>query len=763
MKANSCLILIISFLASCTGIRNLPKGEKLFTGASVVIVSREKLNDKSNVKSQVEDAIRPWPNAKFLGSRPKVWIYNITKDSSTHGFKHWLNTKFGEPPVLMRDVKPESTKEIINSVLFNMGIFSGITESKTEEKEKTGKVIYTVHAHNAYTIKNITYPADTCEACKAIASTKDKSFLIPGKNYDLNALRAERKRIDDALKNLGYFYFSSDYVLFKADTSQADRTVKLTLAFKENVPPENLLVYRIKNISIETDYTLNGNDTIVRDTSTTDGVLFTGSNSIRPKVILRSVFLKENEIYSRQNHNITLSRLMGMGTFKFVKINFYSTDTLHPGYLDAVIHLTPSPKKSVQVELQAVSKSNNFFGPAINGSYQNRNSLGGAELLKVNAKVSLETQLAGKGKNVFSYEVSPQVELVIPRFFTPFRVRQPRSIYIPKTKFIVGLDFLSRVKFYNLTSLKFQYGYVWKENIKIDHELNPITLNYFSVTKPSTEFEKLLTENPFFKRSFENQFIPGISYSYTFNEQVIAGQKSQFFLHFSTDFAGNTLTTWHKIFYNQNPDPEHGHPLTIAGIPYSQFMRFTIDIRNYFNLTAKDKIVVRLYTGMGYPYGNSQTLPYIKQFFSGGPNSVRAFRINSLGPGIQPDSIANPLLRNGGDLKLEANTEFRFDIFKIVKGALFADAGNMWIRVKDTSNIYSGFSSSKLISQLAAGTGIGLRFDASFFILRFDLAFPIRKPWLDASQRWVLNKIDMSSPSWRKENLVLNIAIGYPF
>jgi outer membrane protein insertion porin family len=756
-----CLLILLLF-CSCSGLHTLPAGEKLYAGARVEIISSEKIKDKGMINSKVKGAIRPKPNSRFLGNRPKVWIYNITSDSSFHGFRKMLHTKVGEPPVLMSDVKTQSTTEIIDAVLFNMGIFNGVTSSKIVEKKHKGYVIYSMNVHKPYTISDVQFPSDTCLVCTAIAGTKDNSILKQGRNYDLNLLRAERKRIEDVLKNLGYFYFNEDYILFKADTSKSSRSVRLTITLKENIPADHFLKYTIKDVSVETDYTLAADNPPAKDTSTTGDVLFIGTTSIRPAVILRSVFLREGEIYSRKNHNITLNRLMGMGTFKFVKINLFKSPDFASGYLDEAIHLTPSPKKSIQAELTTISKSNNFLGPAVSLSFQNRNALRGAELLKLSLEGSVETQIGGSTEPVFSYEIKPELEFVIPRFFTPFRIRQTRSIYLPKTRFSVSFDYLQRVNFYDLSALKFQYGYFWKKNIKIEHELNPVNINFFSVTGKSEEFINLLDENPFFKRSFDNQFIAGMIYNYTFNEQVIPAQKSQFALRFTSDLSGNTLSAFNAIFLNQKADAKD--PLTVGGIPYSQYVRLTIDLRNYFNLDEKNKIVVRLYTGMGYAYGNSSTLPYIKQFFSGGPNSVRAFRINSLGPGTTPpDSIPNPLLRNGGDLKIESNAEYRFDVYKIVKGALFFDAGNMWIQEKDTANPYSGIDRAKLISELAAGTGIGLRFDASFFVLRFDLAFPVRKPWLERSNKWVFDQVDLSSTSWRRENLILNIALGYPF
>ena len=206
----------------------------------------------------------------------------------------------------------------------------------------------------------------------------------------------------------------------------------------------------------------------------------------------------------------------------------------------------------------------------------------------------------------------------------------------------------------------------------------------------------------------------------------------------------------------------NGEPFTAAGVPYSQFTRFTVDMNNYFNLSSKDQVILRLYSGFGIPYGNSSSLPYVRQFFSGGPSSIRAFRINALGPGATPpDTIRYSILRSGGDFKLETNFEYRFPIYKIVKGAVFVDAGNIWVFHDPATR--EVFKLKKVLSEFAVGTGFGIRFDASFFILRFDLAIPLRKPWLVEGDRWTVNSIKLGSGPWRGDNLLFNIAIGYPF
>ena len=202
----------------------------------------------------------------------------------------------------------------------------------------------------------------------------------------------------------------------------------------------------------------------------------------------------------------------------------------------------------------------------------------------------------------------------------------------------------------------------------------------------------------------------------------------------------------------------------MIGSVYSQYARLSIDGRGYYNFRDKNKLAMRVYAGIAKPYGNSSVLPYTRQFFSGGPNSIRAFSINSVGPGTynqQNDSIG--FLQLGGDVKLELNSEYRFGIYRFFKGAIFADAGNVWLLKSNPSTLGDPFSFSRFVNEIAVGAGVGLRIDVSFFILRFDLATPLRKPWLEQNNKWVINEINPGSSTWRKENLILNVAIGYPF
>jgi len=757
------MILISLFLTACTGTRHLPSGEKLYTGAEIKLESSEKMNQKF-VKSIVQVAVRPLPNKVYLGMRPKLWKYNMAGENPKSKFKKWLQ-RTGEPPVLLSSVKPTATSAIIDAKLFNIGIFKSITESKIVEKKRTAKVVYTSHIHKPYLVKAMVYAISNDSLSRLILTEKDKSLIKPGEEYNLDMLKNERIRIDALLKNSGYFYFSPDYLLFKADTSNINRDVTFKLTLKDSIPKNALTVFRINNVYINQNYSLTERRVdSTKDTLIYENIVFLGKEArmaIRPKVLSKSIYLRKNEIFSRQNHVITLNRLMSMGNFKLVQINFSENNSAGPGLLDVNILMTPMPKHTFRAEIDMVSKSNNYTGPRMNLSILNRNALNGAELLNLTLAGAFETQFSGKNKNQFSYSYNPQLELTFPRFLVPFNIRQTNSIYIPKTRLLLSYNYMKRVDYFDMRTFQFIYGFKWKENIRKEHELNPIDISYTTIGNKSTVFNDLLIANPYLAKSYEELFIAGGSYSFNYNEQVTPGKKMQYYARFTSEIAGNLISLAKRI---GGEKVSASNPSKIAGSIYSQYGKMSIDARGFLNFKDKNKLALRFFAGFAKPYGNSSVLPYSKQFFSGGPNSLRAFQINSVGPGTynQKDDTLG-ILQLGGDIKLETNAEYRFGIYRYFKGALFVDAGNVWLLQSNPSKTGSPFVASKFMNELAMGAGVGLRVDVSFFILRFDLAFPLRKPWLEDNHRWVMNQINFGSSAWRKDNLVLNVAIGYPF
>jgi outer membrane protein assembly factor BamA len=761
---NSFFLLLVSLLlAACTGTRHLPKGEKLYTGAEIKLESAEKINKKFIITT-AQLAVRPAPNKVYFGIRPKLWKYNLAGEDPKTKLGKWFK-KRGEPPVLMSSVKPGVTRAIIDARLFNIGIFKSYTESEIVEKKRTGKVIYTSHVHKPYVVKELVYAIADDSLSRLILTGKDKSLIKPGDDYNLDILKNERIRIDANLKDNGYFYFNPDYLLFKADTSNANHDVAFKLTLKDSIPKNATTVFRINNVYINQNYSLNERRTdTAKDTVTVQNIVFFGKEArmtIRPKVLSKSIYLRKSEIFSRQNHIITLNRLMSMGNFKLVQINFSENNASGPGLLDVNILMTPMPKHTFRAEIDLVTKSNNYTGPRMNLSILNRNAFNGAELLNLNLAGSFEAQLSGKDKNLYSYSFNPQLELIFPRFLVPFNIKSTKSLYVPKTRLLLSYNYLKRVNYFDMQTFQFVYGYKWKQSIQVEHELNPIDVSFTKVANQSAAFTALLDANPFLKKSYQEQFIAGGSYSFTYNEQMMTGKKMQYYFHLMSEFAGTSFYIAKSI---AGEKVSANNPSKVIGSIFSQYSKLSVDGRVYLNFKDKNKLAVRVFAGVALPFGNSIILPYSKQFFSGGPNSLRAFQINSVGPGTynqKTDTLG--ILQLGGDIKLETNVEYRFGIYRFFKGALFVDAGNVWLQKSNPTNLGSPFLFSKFMDQIAVGTGLGIRVDVSFFILRFDLAMPLRKPWLEENHRWVANQIDFGSSAWRKDNLVLNVAIGYPF
>jgi outer membrane protein assembly factor BamA len=765
LKNIVALIIIFLLIAACSGTKHLPPGEKLYTGAKIKLESNDKISKRKQrfIRNTAGYALRPEPNKKFLGFRPKLWMYNAAGENPESKFKKWLKKK-GEAPILFSSIKPSVTSAIIDARLFNIGIFKSYTESKSVENKHTGKVVYTSHIQKPFTVNELIYDLSDDSISHLVVSDKKKSLIKAGDDYNLENLKDERIRIDALLKNNGYFYFNPGYLLFKADTSIVNHDVTFRLTLKDSIPDKALTVFRINKVFIDQDYSLNEeSDLQPKDTIMIQGSYFIGHKTemkIRPKVILRSVYLKKNEIYSRKKHDMTLNRLMTMGNFKFVRIKFSESDT-SSGYLNVLILMTPMPKYTFRGEMELVTKSNNYAGPRLNGSFINRNTFKGAELLNLSLAGSFEAQFTNTKNNLFSYSINPHVELLFPRFLVPFKMKRTQTMYIPRTRLLLSYTFTKRVEYFDMQTFQFIFGYRWRQNIKTEHEINPVNISYTSLANESVKFLELLESNPFLKKSYEEQFIAGGTYSYTYNEQVLPLKKMQYFFQLLTETAGNVFSLANIIGGNKISGED---PSRAFGSVYSQYARLSLDGRGFYNLKNKSKLAGRVYAGLARPYGNSAVLPYTRQFFSGGPNSIRAFSINSVGPGTynqNNDSIG--FLQLGGEVKIEMNAEYRFTIYRFFKGAVFADAGNVWLLKSNPSTIGGAFSFSSMVNDIAVGAGIGIRIDVSFFILRFDLAMPLRIPWLEENNKWVVNGIDFGSPSWRHDNLILNIAIGYPF
>jgi hypothetical protein len=323
---------------------------------------------------------------------------------------------------------------------------------------------------------------------------------------------------------------------------------------------------------------------------------------------------------------------------------------------------------------------------------------------------------------------------------------------------------MHRMLYFTMNAVNFSYGYTWRETYEKEHDLNPFAVNFARVMKSTPEFDALLRTNPFLRRTFEQQFTIGGNYAFTYNGLADSPRRDQYYFHGMVDVSGNLLNLIHRTLYQRAPTV--AEPFYLFNFRYAQYSKFSTDGRYYHILNKNSRIATRLLAGIGIPYGNSSSLPYIKQFFSGGANSLRGFLPRTVGPGVyvSADSASRrSFLDQAGDIKLEGNIEYRFTMISFLKGALFLDAGNVWLFRHNDALPGGKFELNHFHRQLAVSSGFGFRIDLTYFVLRFDLGMPLRKPFLDGNGGWVHRQIDFSSKSWRRQNLVLNIAIGYPF
>lgn len=759
-------LLTLVFLASCSGLQYIPKGEKLYTGSKVTIKAPAKLPKQSALQTELESVIRPKPNVSILGLRPKLYFWHLGVGKKK-GLGKTLADKFGEAPVLLSQVKATATRDLISNRLHNNGYFRGTTTSEVKEQEKTGQVNYTANSGPLYHYTEVNFPKRDTLIDAVIRRTQAESLLKVGDAYNLSTLTAERVRIDAALKNEGYYYFSPDLLIFQVD-STLDKKATIDLRVKPTAPDKTLRPYWLDQVKLNTDYQLT--DTLHRQPILYKGYqYFPDEKVFKASAITLATFLYPDSVFRRSRRDQTLSRLMNLGTFRFVEIRFkpaaagdttMRTPTGAPyqrARLDADVLMTQLKKKSLRAEVQLATKTNGFTGPALIVAFRNRSALRGGEQLLINATASTETQTGGGNTSVglTSYELGLSTQLLIPRLVVPdlplLDVHLPNSNFQPRTAIAAGFKTVTRARYFREDLFNVSYGYVFKTKITNEQEIRPIDITYVRLASKEAVFDSLLAKRAYLKSAFQQQFILASSYRYTYNQQVLEQRRQQIYFSGQVEASGNVAQGIASSF----GFPKTNGKYTIGGQQYSQYLRFDLELREYYrinpNPASGNRIVARLQAGIGRPYGNSDVLPYPKQYGIGGPNSVRAYAARGVGPGTYApatgDQINNQFYDQVGDIRLEGNVEYRQDLFPYVKGAVFLDAGNIWLANRDDTRPGGEFKLNSFANQLAVGTGAGIRIDVQFFVIRFDYAIPLRPP--------------AGIPTNKTGRL--NLAIGYPF
>lgn len=756
------ILSAVILLVGCSGLKTVPKGDYLYTGANFKLLpdSVYTKRQNKNFNEAMEKLVIPKPNKKFLGMRPKLFFYNLSGNPEKEkGIGAWIRNKLGEKPVLLSTVDLNYNKKLIVNRLENNGFFKVIVNSDTVSSGKTAKANYAVELKKRFIIKDVIFDADSSALWKDILKTKSETLLKTKNPYSLETIKSERLRIDEYLKNNGYYYFNPDYLLVQADSTVGRNEVNLKLVVKPNTPDIARNPFTINKIYVLTGFDVNSTRRF-RNIDTVPNyknfIIADEDKLFRNKIYDRTLYFDKGDKYNRKDHNLSLNRLVNLGTFKFVKNQFFVSDsTKHQ--LDLMYMLTPSDMKSLRFETTGKTNSASYTGFEVSVNWKHKNFFRAAEQFNFSVFGGMDFQLGGDKKGFNIYRIGSEASLTWPRIIAPFKFTTS-SNFVPKTKVTIGYEYQKRMKLYALNSFHTAFGYGWKENRFREHNLDILEINYIAPSVVTPLFEEQAIQNPYDARILDKQLTFGPTYNYIYTNTMETTKRNTWYYKGSLDLSAN-LT---GLIWGANAKKDNQKE--ILGVPFSQYVKIDNDLRYYRKLTTKTSVATRLMAGVAYPYGNSLEVPFVKQFFVGGTNSVRAFRARTLGPGsFDPRTSTSVFyLDQSGDIRIEANAEYRAKLFSIIEGAVFLDAGNVWLFNKNEARPGGEFSKD-FITEIGVGAGFGIRADVSILILRLDLAFPIRVPYYPKGERWTYDKVDFLDKQWRKDNLILNIAIGYPF
>ena len=760
------LLIVASILFnSCKSTKHVPDGSYLLTNYAI------QCDDKSINKEELEIYVKQHPNRKILQVlRFHLGIYNIANSGKERKWKTKIGSVIGEEPVMYDEFLTQKTVKQLGIYVDRKGFYNAVVKDSIHYKKKKATVFYQIKANEPYRIRNVSYQFDDDLIKPLIFLDSVNSLIKNGKILDVDMLQDERVRVTSVMKNKGYFSFTKEYVYFKIDSSFKSNQVDIVIGFKKDVRTNenNELIerqhnlYIIKNIYVYTNFdpkeALQLKDGYYSSADTTFyNQIFFLNNSfvrVRPKIISESIYISPDDLYNQTDVDRTYKSLLSLGQYKLVNIKF-SEDA--DNTLNCIIQLSPFTMQSYTAEIEGTNASGNS-GVAGNILYQHKSLLQGGEIFDLKFKGALEAQSATENEvdgviqeNLAfnTIELGAEGKIYIPKFLLPIRSIEFVKKYRPKTS-LSGLYNYQKRPDYTRDLVNMTFGYSWQSANFYKHFVNPLELNFVSITENSLDFLNAI-QDPFLKASYTDHMISATSYSLIYNNQSEKGKEDFFFIRLNAESAGSILTTAHNILQSTKTDGSY----TIFDSKFAQYVKSDIDFRFYKFINKSSNIVYRFFGGIAYPYGNSEVMPFEKKYFAGGANSIRGWQVRTLGPGSYADNNVPIQL---GDIKLEGNIEYRFKMFWLIEGAFFVDAGNIWaINTKDTRE-GAVFQINDFYKQFAIGTGFGTRFDFSFFVFRLDFGMKIREPEFVSGKRWL-----PANHTYTKNDFTINLGIGYPF
>jgi outer membrane protein assembly factor BamA len=773
---NKLYILTFTFLAvlliSC-GTTQLQQQRGIMLRKDII-----KVDDRKVVKDELAGFIRQKPNKRFLGIVSfKVWFNKSNQPGKHDNFiKKWLRNRMGEPPVMLDSLMMVGDGIQMLKHLHNKGYFNAkVTPTIQHLARKKANLIFNIKAGIPYKIRQISYDIKDTLIRRIVLADTLNSLLNRKDNLDSYAMNGERDRITRMLKNKGFYLLSKEFLRFTIDSTLNSHQADVNILISNGTGADILThkQFRIRNFTIypdfenlsspnlktDTAFTLTRKDKLPFQLSHSYNFLQKGPLRIKPQSILNSLLFNGGDLYSLDLTTQSYDRLSDLAIFRYVNIDFKPVaNNLNPdstALLDCNIQMMRNLAQSFSFEFEGTNNGGRL-GLGGNLVYRNLNIFRGGEIFFITLNGAAEMQQSVQQTSPFlffnTFETGVESGISFPKLLLPLNERFISHNSRPKTTIQTGFHMQERPD-YKRYITNISINYEWKSSNYITHSLIPLQINSVRLINPSAAFTTYLNAlDPRFRNQYTNHLIWALRYSFLFNNQLMNRARNFSYFKFNAESSGNTLNLFNNIL-NEKKNAE-GYR-TLIKIRYAQYVRTDIDFRYYAYTSPKRVWVFRGAAGIGLPYGNSNSLPFEKAFFAGGANDMRGWLLRSLGPG----GYHQPLNRfdKTGDIQLESNIEYRYPVYDFINGALFCDAGNVWL-LNSNPNFLYGEISSRFLKQVAVNAGVGLRFDFSFFVFRIDAALPLRYPYPnDYDHYWV----DLSKT--RLKNIVWQFALGYPF
>ncbi|MBQ0057844.1 MAG: BamA/TamA family outer membrane protein [Bacteroidales bacterium] len=758
------MLVMIMVMTGCSTTSHLPYDEILYTGVDGIDVNMNDTVDQS-IRDAVNNALEVEPNSSLFGSAYKqspfpfgLWIYNGLYTERDRGLRHWIWNKFKSNPTLVSQVNPVLRCKAAEVAMSDEGYFDGHADFvlvPNKRNERKAKIHYNVNFGRRSDVSSVEYLSGLDPRIDSIvAHTQDGSVLVPGKRFSASDLNAERSRIRQILSDSGYYAYSEQYVRYLADSTGGNGQIALRVINDFEADSVSLMPCRLDSIAIKLDYGYGLSHTDV-ESSGFKSILYRGNLGVKPKYLFDCLAAQKGQLYNPNIENRILTRLNRLNTFKYNSVEWeplgVDQDTVS---MLMRVYSTYIMPWSGSVELKGAYKDNNQVGPGLMFEAQRRNIFGGGELLSFELNLGYEWNT---GKHTIgeqdgllnSYEFGGRVSIAVPRLQLPFHFDRDNPV---TTTYSISANVMRRSGFFQMMKTTFGINYSFSSNKLSTHTITPFQLTYTSLISSTAQFQDIVSNNRVLKQSFANIFIPSIRYTYLFDNTESSRSRIGQWIQFSVCEAGGLIDF---LMGHVGSRREQGER-QLLWQKFSQFAKVSLDVRNYTDLGHRHVLATRLFGGLAYAYGNSTTIPYSEQFFIGGSNSLRGFSIRGIGPGrFDPGDVKYAYMDRTGDVKLEANVEWRFPIVGILSGALFADAGNIWA-LRDDSSRSGGQFTGKFYEEVATDAGLGLRLDLGMLVVRGDVGVPIHDPSEHGSRYY-------NTTGSFFGNLGYHFSIGYPF